>query len=92
MVAQTGRFEFRVAPDAKAAIEQAASLTGESASDFVRRAAVERAQAVLQEDRGTVVPSDYFDALMAELDAPAAPNERTRAAAARLSEVVRRDG
>jgi uncharacterized protein (DUF1778 family) len=87
---RTARFEFRVDPDSKTEIEQAAAVSGESASDFARRAAVERAQAVLQQQRVTVVPSDFFDKLMAELDAPAVPNERTRAAARRLDEVVKR--
>ena len=84
------RFEFRVDPESKTEIEQAAAASGETASDFARRAAIERAQAVLQQQRVTVVPSDFFDALMTELSAPAEPNERTRAAVRRLDEVVKR--
>lgn len=90
MSPRSQRFEFRVDPDSKTEIEQAAAASGESASDFARRAAVERAHAVLQQQRATVVPSDFFDKLMAELDAPALPNERTRAAVRRLDEVVER--
>lgn len=87
-MSRTARFEFRVDPDSKNDIEKAAAVSGESASDFARRAAVERAQAVLAQQRVTVVPSDFFDDLMAELDAPLKPNERTRAAVRRLDEVV----
>ena len=89
-MAQTARFEFRVDPDSKAEIEKAAAVTGETASDFARRAAVERAQAILRQQHVTVVPADYFDTLMAELDAPAQSNERVRAAVRRLDEVVKR--
>lgn len=39
-------------------------------------------------DTATVVPGEYFDALGASLDQPAAPNDRTRQAAARLRDVV----
>jgi uncharacterized protein (DUF1778 family) len=88
MTARSARFEFRVDPQSKTAIEQAASIAGENASDFARRAAVERAQAVLREQRVTVVPPEYFDTLMAELDAPPHGNERVRAAARRLGDQV----
>jgi uncharacterized protein (DUF1778 family) len=89
-MAQSARFEFRVDPDSKADIERAAAVTGESASDFARRAAVERAQTILRQQQVTVVPADYFDTLMAELDAPPQSNERVRAAVRRLDEVVKR--
>ena len=91
-MARTARFEFRVDPDSKTDIEKAAAVSGESASDFARRAAIERAQAVLEQQRVTVVPSSYFDELMAELDAPVERNERVAAAARRLDEVVVRKG
>lgn len=89
-MSRTARFEFRVDPESKTEIERAAAASGESASDFARRAAVERAQAVLQQQRVTIVPTDFFDKLMDELDAPPVSNERTRAAVRRLDEVVKR--
>lgn len=89
-VARTARFEFRLDPDSKTDIEKAAAALGESASDFARDAAIERAHAVLQQQRVTVVPSDFFDKLMDELDAPATPDEKVRAAVRRLDEVVKR--
>lgn len=84
MTARTARFEFRVDPESKAEIEQAAAISGESTSDFVYHAAIERARAVLRQNRATIVPSEYFDQLMDALDAPGAPNERTREAARQL--------
>ena len=47
-MAQTARFEFRVRPEDKARIEAAAALAHESASDFARAAAIERADAILR--------------------------------------------
>jgi uncharacterized protein (DUF1778 family) len=88
-MARSARFEFRVDPDSKTDIEKAAAATGETASDFARRAAVERAHAVLQQQRVTVVPSDFFDSLMQELDAPVKPDVKVRAAVRRLDEVVK---
>lgn len=42
-------------------------------------------------DDATVVPAPYFDELVADLDAPDGPNGRTREAARRLRDVVRRE-
>lgn len=42
-------------------------------------------------ESATVVPSEYFDDLAADLDAPDEPNERTREAAKRLRNLVRRE-
>lgn len=81
------RFEFRIRPDGKRRIEHAASLVHESASDFARTAAERRAEEVLREhDAVTVVPADFFDALLVALDEPALP----AAALARARERARR--
>jgi uncharacterized protein (DUF1778 family) len=67
---------LRVREDVRAIIDQAAQAQGRSRSDFMidaaRRAAEEALidQAVLRVDRAT------YDAFVAALDAPAAPNER----------------
>ena len=85
------RFEFRVKPEAKQRIEHAAQLVHESASDFVRAAAEQRADEVLREHEViTRVPADFFDELIAALDEPPAPNPALRRAAARAQRVVRR--
>ena len=80
------RFEFRISPAEKLRIEQAAAIEGISASEFVRRAANDAAREVLQ--RVTVVPSDYFDKLMATLDEPPELCERIRAAVRQLPSVI----
>jgi uncharacterized protein (DUF1778 family) len=90
-IAASARFEFRLRPEAKRRIEQAADLVHESTSDFARTAAEERAERVLEEHMmATVVPAEFFDELLAALDQPARPNEVLRAAAGRSRAVVER--
>jgi uncharacterized protein (DUF1778 family) len=91
MVKASARFEFRVSPDVKARLENAAALMHQPVSDFARTAALERAEQVLREhERVTVVPSAFFDELLTALDQPAKPNEMLAAAAERARKHVRR--
>jgi uncharacterized protein (DUF1778 family) len=91
-MAATARLEFRVTPDDRALIERAAALAGEPVTAFARVAAEERAERVLKEHEATTtVPAEFFDDLMAALDAPAVPNAALADAAARLRENVIRD-
>jgi uncharacterized protein (DUF1778 family) len=79
------RLEFRIRPDAKRRIEAAAGLVHETASDFARSAAEARADEVLRAHQGTtLVPADFFDALLDELDAPDEVNRPLARAAKRL--------
>jgi uncharacterized protein (DUF1778 family) len=90
-IAASARFEFRLRPEAKRRIEQAADLVHESTSDFARTAAEERADRVLRDHMmATVVPAEFFDQLLEALDEPAAPNQSLRAAAQRSRTVVER--
>jgi uncharacterized protein (DUF1778 family) len=90
-VAASARFEFRLRPEAKNRIEQAAELVHESTSDFARTAAEERANRVLQEHlAATVVPAEFFDELLQALDEPANPNAALKTAAQRARGVVER--
>jgi uncharacterized protein (DUF1778 family) len=90
-IAASARFEFRLRPEAKSRIEQAAQLVHESTSDFARTAAEERANRVLQEHMlATIVPADFFDQLLQVLDEPAKPNAALKAAAQRTRDVVKR--
>jgi uncharacterized protein (DUF1778 family) len=74
--AAAARLEFRIRPDVKRKIEHAAGLVHETASDFARSAAEARADDVLRQyEVTTVVPADFFDALLAELDRPPVVNE-----------------
>lgn len=90
-ITASARFEFRLRPEAKKCIEQAAELVHESTSDFARTAVEERANRVLQEHFAvTVVPAEFFDELLQALDAPATPNAALKKAARRAADVVER--
>jgi uncharacterized protein (DUF1778 family) len=80
-VTTTSRFEFRIHEDAKRRIEAAAALTNESTSDFARTAALARADEILDRQERTLVPPDYFDALLRALDEPPTANDRLARAA-----------
>ncbi len=89
-MAQSARLEFRVRPETKERIEDAAKLAGLAVSDFVRTAAEDRADQVLR-DHGlvTLVPADFFDSLLAALDAPVGPNAALIKAARRRRDVLK---
>lgn len=70
MAVKTDRIEARLSPDERVRIERAAATAGSSVSAFVVEAAVERADAVLAAATTTLVPAEYFDALLAALDEP----------------------
>lgn len=87
MAATTG-LEGWLQPASKARLERAAELTNVPVSDFVRSAVEERVEQVLRDhDVQTTVPADFFDDLLAALDAPAEANAALTRAAQR---VVRR--
>jgi uncharacterized protein (DUF1778 family) len=77
---KTDRMEARVSPEERARIEQAAAVKGLSVSAFLVSAAVERADEVIEAATVTVMPADYFDALLAALDEPDAAPHLARAA------------
>jgi uncharacterized protein (DUF1778 family) len=76
------RLEARLSSEQRAQIEHGAALAGESVSSFVVVAAVDRAKAIVHERTTTVVPDEYFDALISALDEPAAAPRLQRAARA----------
>jgi uncharacterized protein (DUF1778 family) len=78
-MAAATRLNFRVRPDAERRLRAAAAAIDQSLTDFVIAAAEARADEVLA--TRTLVPGDYFDALIAALDAPVQPNAALRAAA-----------
>ncbi len=80
-MAIVARLNFRVRPDTEHRLRAAAAATGQSLTDFVISAAEERAEEVLASR--TLVPVDYFDRVIAALDAPVTPNEALRAVARR---------
>jgi uncharacterized protein (DUF1778 family) len=90
-VPSSARFEFRLRPEAKQRLEFAADLVRETTSDFARTAVEARIDAVLyQHGIATEVPAEFFDQLLAALDAPPSANAALAAAAARARETVER--
>jgi uncharacterized protein (DUF1778 family) len=80
-MAATDRIELRVDPEAKRLIERAAAEAGLSVSDFIRFAALEEADRRLRRSESvTTVSPEAFDALVAALDDPPTPNDRSRRA------------
>ena len=83
MSVKTDRVEARLSPEQRSRIELAADFAGESMSSFIVIAAVDRADELIAAQTSTVVPSDYFDQLLAALDEPAETSPRLTAAAKR---------
>ena len=78
------RIEVRVSAAVKTRIEYAARLDDLSVSGFVVAAAEQHADEVVRRhQKHTVVPADFFDALIAELDEPAVANPALTAAVRR---------
>ncbi|GAB38499.1 MULTISPECIES: type II toxin-antitoxin system TacA family antitoxin [Gordonia] len=68
------RIEVRAEAQTLDRIQRAANVVHEPASEFVRKAALARAEEVLRQELITVMPTEQFDALMSSLDsADAAP-------------------
>jgi uncharacterized protein (DUF1778 family) len=78
-----------LSPEQRERIARAAAFAGESLSAFMVAAAVQRADELIAEESSTVVPTDYFDQLLAALDAPAEPSPRLAAAAKRARRELR---
>ncbi len=68
MATRTERIEARVAPRDRARIDRAAALEGQSVSAFMVSAAAEKADQVIAARTTTVVPTDYFDRVIAAID------------------------
>lgn len=92
MAPASARLEFRVRPERKSRIERAAELVHEPVSEFARTAAEEKAERVIREHEATTtVPTEFFDDLLAALDAPARPSAALAAAAQQARETLVRD-
>ena len=90
-MAATARLEFRLPDESKARLERAAELAHVPLSDFVRGAAEARADQVLRDHEATItVPAEFFDDLLAALDAPAQANTNLTKAFRRSRDIVTR--
>lgn len=89
MAVKTKRIEIRAEEATLDRIQRAANLAHEQTSEFVRKAAMQRAEEVLRQDLVTLMDPEQFDRLMSSLDAAdAAP--RLAAAARKPAEFKRR--
>ena len=87
---RTSRIELRAQPAREERIRYAARLANKSMSAFVLDAASQKAEEVIATATETVVPSAYFDELLAWLDEPPKPNPRLAAAARKPRRVTQR--
>jgi uncharacterized protein (DUF1778 family) len=85
---KTRRIELRAEEATLNRIQQAANVVHEQTSEFVRKAAMQRAEDILRQELVTVMEPEQFDKLISSLDAAdAAPR---LAAAARKPAVFKR--
>lgn len=87
MAGKTRRIELRAEEATLNRIQQAANVVHEQTSEFVRKAAMQRAEDILRQELVTVMEPEQFDKLMSSLAADAAPR---LAAAARKPAVFKR--
>lgn len=69
-VRRTQRIDLRATPRQETLIQQAASQTDRSVSEFILSSATREAERVLADRRWFSVTSEQFDAIEAVLDAP----------------------
>jgi uncharacterized protein (DUF1778 family) len=81
---KTERVEVRVAPQSHEQISAAAEAVHETTSEFMRNAALDRADKILALSSRTLMPAEQFDAMIRALDTPDdAPDLEKLAAQAR---------
>lgn len=77
MATATARIEIRITPEAKATLERAAALSGETSSSFARAAIENESTRVLREHESvTYVDDEYFEELLTMLVDPTEPNPK----------------
>ena len=84
------RFDLRLDQDDKDLLAQAATLAGTSMAGFVRSAAKEKAQAVIDRESRLTLSQRDFRALSVALEEAFAPNEHLRWALDSVRRNVRR--
>ena len=89
---RTQRIDLRATPLQEALIQQAASQTDRSVSEFILSSATLEAERVLADRRWFSVSSEQFDAIEAVLDAPLEETSRFARLLARLAVDERAQG
>ncbi|MBF6211354.1 DUF1778 domain-containing protein [Nocardia puris] len=79
---KTERVELRLDKDLQEQIAAAADAVDERVSEFIRKAAFDRADRILALSSRTLMPAAQFDAMMSALDVPDEAPELRKAAAA----------
>ncbi len=88
MAPPTARLEVRLETHDKELLEQAAFASHETLTAFVVRNVRAAAHEALRRERATLVPSEFYDRMIASLDAEPRPNRALREAAGHLGSVV----
>jgi uncharacterized protein (DUF1778 family) len=83
------RAAFRPTSDQKALFERAASLEGQSLSEFMRQAVEERAKSVIADHERIVLTEQAREIFFSALINPAKPNDKLAALADRYAREVK---
>ncbi len=84
------RFDLKMDPDEKAIVAKAAALMGTTMAGFVRAAAKEKAQVLLEREARVTLSQRDFAAFTDALDSAFAPNRALKEALTRARRKVRR--
>ena len=84
------RFDLKMDPDEKAIVAKAAALMGTTMAGFVRAAAKEKAQTLLERESRLTLSERDFAAFTRALDSAFAPNQALKAALTHSRRRVRR--
>lgn len=86
----TTRFDLKMDADEKAIVAKAAALMGTTMAGFVRVAAKEKAQVLLEREVRITLSERDFNAFSRALESAFAPNQALKAALAQVRRKVRR--
>lgn len=84
------RLEIRIPEEDKKLIERAARASQATTTAFVLQAVRLAAQDVLRREQVTVVPPDFYEAMVASLNEPDESDDALAKAAARAREIIRK--
>ncbi|HET6385546.1 MAG TPA: DUF1778 domain-containing protein [Armatimonadota bacterium] len=75
---QREHLHVRLAADMKRRVEDAASIRGQTVTDFVKAAVLARADEVLQHEQRLALSEESMRQFLAALDNPPEPNEKLK--------------
>ncbi len=84
------RFDLKLERQEKELLSQAAAIMGTTMAGFVRAAAVEKARALIEQERRIALSPEDFAAVAAALDRAFSPKKALRTAFRRVRTSVRR--